>query len=86
MTLRGKTLVELYVPASRQSWDVWLPDKARLGEVFSLVGSLSNELSSGLYHAHEGMVLCDCDTGLIYDASDRVREAGLVNGSRLMLL
>lgn len=84
--MQDKTLVEIYVPVLRQWWDVWLPDRARLGEVFSLVGSMSEGLSNGLYLANESMVLCDYDTGLIFRATDRVREAGLVNGSKLMLL
>lgn len=84
--MNEKTLVEIYVPVAQRTWDVWLPNDLSMGEVFSLIDGFAENLSGGLYKTGGMAVLCDRDTGLIFSAQDRVRDTGLINGSRLMLL
>ena len=83
--LNNKALVEITVPVSGEKFDVFIPLDSRLSEVLSLVSSALSDLS-GEYKATPDAVLCDADTGIIYNINMKVAELGIKNGSRLMLI
>ncbi|QCJ44174.1 methyltransferase [Bacillus sp. S3] len=81
-----KVLVEVFIPAANQTFDIFLPLKSKLHEVVLLVGNTLTELSQGYYTGTEQTVLCDRHTGEIFNINNTVEELGLKNGSKLMLL
>ncbi len=84
--LSNKALVEISVPASGETFDVFIPLESRMSEVVQLVASALSDLSGGEYKASRDAVLCDADTGIIYNINMIVAELGIHNGSRLMLI
>lgn len=84
--MNHKALVEISVPASGEKYDVWIPLGSRMSDVLKLVSAALSDLSNGKYCAAEDAVLCDAETGIIYNVNMEVAELGIKNGSRLMLI
>lgn len=81
-----KILVEIFNPASGNTYDVFIPLKSQVYEVVFLLSTTISELSLGHYKATEQTVLCDRITGNVFDINGTIEELGLKNGSKLMLL
>ena len=84
--MNNKVLVEIIVPASSQKYDVYIPLDCKMSEVLSMVANALTDLSNGRYKATSETVLCDADTGTIFNINTEVAELGIKNGSRLMLI
>lgn len=84
--MNHKVLVEIYVPACGESYDVFIPPESRMSEVVQLVAGALGDLSGGRYRGTADSVLCDRDSGMIYNMNMSIAELGIENGSRLMLL
>jgi hypothetical protein len=81
-----KILVEIYNPASNNTYDVFIPLKSPVYEVVYLLTHTISDLSQGHYKATEQTVLCDRMTGNVFDINRTFEELSLKNGSKLMLL
>lgn len=84
--LSNKALVEISVPAAAKKFDVFIPLSSKMSEVIQLVSSALSDLSDGNYKATEDVILCDADTGIIFNINMEVAELGIKTGSRLMLI
>ena len=84
--LSNKALVEISVPAAAKKFDVFIPLSSKMSEVIQLVSSALSDLSDGNYKATEEAILCDADTGIIFNINMEVAELGIKTGSRLMLI
>ena len=84
--MNHKALVEIFVPASGDKFDVFIPLESKMSEVLKLVSSALSDLSGGRYQATDDAVLCDADSGIIFNINMEVAELGIRNGSRLMLI
>lgn len=81
-----KILVEVYLPAADCSYDVYIPIKSKIYEVTVLLANTLMELSQGYFQCTEDAVICDKDTGTIFNINLSVEELELHNGSKLMLI
>ena len=84
--MNNKALVEISVPAAGQKYDVYIPLESRMNEVVTMVAGALSDLSDGKYKATNEAILCDADTGIIFNVNMEVAELGIKNGSRLMLI
>jgi hypothetical protein len=84
--MNNKALVEITVPAAAQKYDVFIPLESRMSEVVKMVASALSDLSGGKYKATDDAILCDAETGSIFNINMEVAELGIKNGSRLMLI
>ena len=82
--MNNKALVEIFVPATREKYDVYIPLESRMSEVIKMVSSALSDLSEGKFRADQETILCDADTGIIYNVNMEVAELGIRTGSRLM--
>lgn len=82
----NKALVEINVPAAAQKFDVFIPLDSKMSDVVKMVATALSDLSEGKYKATEDAILCDADTGMIFNVNIEVAELGIKNGSRLMLI
>lgn len=82
----NKVLVEIFLPAAAESYDVYIPLDSQMSEVLTLVSSLLSDLSGGKYKATPDAVLCDAESGIIFNINMAVAELGIQNGSKLMLI
>lgn len=84
--MNKKALVEIAVPAAAQKFDVYIPLESKMSEVVTMVAGALSDLSDGSYKATNDAVLCDADTGIIFNVNMEVAELGIKTGSRLMLI
>lgn len=84
--MNNKVLVEITVPAAGEKYDVWIPLESKMADVLSMVSSALSDLSNGRYTAAGDVILCDANSGAIFNVNMEVAELGIKNGSRLMLI
>lgn len=84
--MNNKALVEIIIPAASQKYDVYIPLDSKMSEVVAMVANALSDLSNGRYKATSDAVLCDADTGIIFNINTEVAELGIKTGSRLMLI
>ena len=84
--MNNKVLVEILLPAAGQKYDVYIPLDNKMSDVVKLVAAALSDLSEGKYMATDESVLCDADTGIIFNINTEVAELNIRNGSRLMLI
>ena len=82
----SKALVEIIVPAADVKFDVYIPLESRMEEVLRLVSAALSDLTNGKYKATDDTVLCDAESGIIFNVNMAVAELGIRNGSRMMLI
>lgn len=81
-----KVLVRLYVPMLDQQYDVWLPLNKRIYNIISLLVKSINDFSGGYYKPDELPKLYDKSTSQLYPINITVKDAGIVNGSEIILI
>ncbi|MBQ7354736.1 MAG: methyltransferase [Clostridia bacterium] len=81
-----KILVNVFVPVLNADYDIFLPPTSRLSTVLELVKKAVTELSDGIFIANRDTSLCYRADGGILNINLTVSEAGLSNGTRLMLI
>lgn len=84
--MNNKVLVEISVPAAAKKYDVYIPLESRMCEVTKMVAGALSDLSDGKYKATNEAILCDAETGIIFNVNMEIAELGIKNGSRLMLI
>lgn len=84
--MNNKALVEISVPAAGQKYDVYIPLESKMSQVVKMVAAALSDLSDGKYKATDEAILCDAETGIIFNVNIEVAELGIKNGSRLMLI
>lgn len=82
----NKILTEVYFPSLFCSYDIYIPDRVRFYQVADMIERAVSRLTHGRYTATGSAILCDRDTGLVYDPNKTAEEVLLHSGSRLMLL
>lgn len=81
-----KVLVEVFLPASNMSYDIYVPISSPMSEVLLLVCTALKDLAHGKFKPSEDTVLCEASSGIIYNINMSVTELGIRNGSRLILI
>lgn len=84
--MNNKALVEISVPAASRKYDVYIPLESKMSEVVKMVAGALSDLSDGKYKATEEAILCDAETGIIFNVNMEIAELGIKTGSRLMLI
>lgn len=82
----NKLYVEIYVPALEKTFDFFLPENLPIYDVAGMVKAAVENVGDGRFTPDENTVLCSRETGEELDPNRPVRDSGLKNGSRLMLI
>ncbi|MBQ5951820.1 MAG: methyltransferase [Lachnospiraceae bacterium] len=81
-----KVLTEVYVPSVGETFEIYLPAESRVSEVLPLIQQAVAELTAGAFRPNGEVVLCERESGMVYNINMTVEEIGLKNGSRLMIV
>lgn len=84
--MNNKVLVELYVVKLEARYDVFVPCNKKLKNVISLMIKAIFELTNGEFPKQDQVMLVDKMTGQIYDNEKTLKELGVLNGSKLLLV
>jgi hypothetical protein len=82
----NKILVEIMLPAAGKTYDVYIPLQSRIGEIINLLAGIFSDLADGDYKPVQTNLLCDAETGIIFDMNKSPADLALKNGSKLMLI
>lgn len=81
-----KVLVEISVPVVGKTFDVFIPQTSKMSEIISLVSKSVSDLSGGKFKSDESTIICDADSGQIFNINLSIYELEIKNGSKLMLI
>lgn len=81
-----KILIEVFVPAVEQTFDVLIPLSLKLFEIAGLLSGAVAELSNEYFNASMNPLICDRESGEVLDVNLSAQELGLQTGSVLMLI
>ena len=81
-----KVLVEVFVPVIDAKYDVFIPNTSQVSEVLELLKKAVADLSGGRFIPNDETALCYRENGAIINVNMTIRELGIHNGSKLMLI
>ncbi len=81
-----KYLVDVYLPASGDHFDAFLPVNKSIGEVISLLAETVVPLTGNSYERTADTVLINAASGEVYDFNTTVLDSGIKNASKLILI
>ena len=84
--MKHKVLVEVYVPELDIKYDLFIPANKKVGNVILLLVKAINELSDGAYPVSVNHALMNRDTCRIYDLNLNMKDANILNGTKLILV
>lgn len=82
----NRIILEVYLPVVLHTFDVQVPAGTKLTQVVRLTTEALGRLTGAFFYADDQALLCDRESGEILDINMTVWDAGLRNGSRLMLI
>ena len=80
-----KVMVEVYVPILENKYNVFIPVNKNIQAVIQLLNKAIYEMTNGVY-SMKSSLLCDKETGNIFDLNKNVKDAGIKNGTKLILI
>ena len=84
--MQHKVLVEVYVPELDVKYDLFIPANKKVGNIILLLVKAINELSEGAYPVSVNHALMNSDTCMIYDLDLNMKDANILNGTKLILI
>lgn len=84
--MQHKVLVEVYVPELDVKYDLFIPANKKVGNIILLLVKAINELSEGAYPVSVNHALMNSDTCMIYDLDLNLKDANILNGTKLILI
>lgn len=82
----NKILVEIFVPTIEEKYDVFIPINKTVETVLILVNKAINEITNGMYTLKNTSMFCNKENGQIYELNALIKDTGLKNGSKLLLI
>ena len=76
----NKILINLYIPSLDENYNLFIPINKKVGTVKNTIISTTKNLGEGNYK------LLLLESGNIVDDNVYIKNSGIVNGSRLVLL
>ena len=82
----NKILVLVYIPEIEQEYDVYIPINKQLGTIKKYLISSVEEFNDGNVSNIENFKIYDKDNSKIYGNNTYVRDSGIKNGTKLILM
>ena len=81
----NKLLITIEVPSIEQNYDLFIPINKKMGTIKKYVIKSIHELSDGILEDKTYLFL-DVDTGTEYSNNVYVKDSGIKNGARIMMV
>lgn len=82
----NKIILSIYLPATQSTYDVKVDNTEYLYQVIDLISNGLEQISKGMYISSERPVLCNRDTGEIFNINMTLWQLGLKTGSKVMMI
>ncbi len=83
--MKNKILLELCLPAAERSVDVRIPRQLKVAQATGMLVDFLKKQDEEYIPTQES-VLCDMESGRVFDGNAFIDSLGLRNGSKVMLL
>lgn len=84
--MNGKTLLNVMLPATKKTYDFWIPSDMTLHDASMLITGALESREKNFFTASEHNTLMAQDTGDLLDHNQTIESLGLIDGSRLVLV
>lgn len=83
----NKFLITVMVPTIEEEYDVYIPNNKKIGTIKKYLLKAISEMSSNNFSKMvEDVRIIDRNTGLEYDNDMYVKDTGIKNGSKIILM
>lgn len=80
-----KLLVQVHVPVIEEKFDIFIPPNKKVKTVIKLISKAISEITEGSFIENPTTFLYNIETGEAYDITKTVKDAGIDNGSQVIL-
>ena len=84
--MNQQVLVQIFLPAAGKSFELMIPQNARIKEVQQAIAEMLSGLSDGMFLPTDPIVLMEKSTGQILNIYATVAQLGIQQGARLVLV
>ena len=81
----NKLLISVEVPSIEQSFDLFIPINKKIGTIKEYIIKSIHELSGGILN-DKNYLFFDIDTGIKYGNNVYVKDSGIKNGARIIMV
>ena len=81
-----KLLVNVYIPAISQKYDVLIPDSLRIKHVVSMIAEAVDGMSNHLYVSSGSECLCSVEKNILLRQNMTLASYGIQNGDHLVMM
>ena len=81
----NKLLISVEVPSIEQNYDLFIPINKKMGTIKSYIIKSVHELSGGILNDKDYLFF-DIDTGVKYGNNVYVKDSGIKNGARIIIV
>lgn len=82
----NKILIEVYVPSIEQTFNLFIPINKSCQKIIDLIEKAIKEIAINGYPDKDNTVMIDKEMGTIYNQNVIIKDSGLKNGSKVILL
>ena len=82
----SKVLLNIYLPATRESFEMWVPKDLSVHGALGLINSIIEERVGRLFKPGQSTALYIMSTGDELDVNMLIKDLGFVNGTQLVLM
>ncbi len=82
----NKILVLVYIPEIEQEYDVYIPINKKIGTIKKYLISSIEEFNDGNVSNIENLKLYDKESSMKYNNDTLVKDSGIKNGTKLILM
>lgn len=83
--MNNKLLISIEIPSIEKNYDLFIPINKKIGTIKKYIISSIVDLSNGIL-TDKQYSLIDIDTGVNYQNNVYVKDSGIKNGSRIMIV
>ncbi len=84
--MNHKVLVEVYVPELDIKYNLFIPVNKKVGNIILNLVKAISELTEGAYPISSNHALMNSDTCEFYNMDLNLKDAKIINGTRLILI
>lgn len=84
--MNHKVLVEVYVPELDVKYNLFIPVSKKIGNIILNLVKAINELTQGAYPIGVNHALMNSETCMIYNVDLNLKDADILNGTKLILI
>ncbi len=82
----NKVLIEVDVPIIEKKYDIFVPINKKVGRLIIQINEIINDITNGVYIIKNNSVLYNKANGSVLKQDVLVKDSGLKNGSKVILI